>query len=32
LLKTRLIADSDLHVRRWTHSCFPSQGQFEAIN
>jgi hypothetical protein len=24
LLKTRRIAESQAHVRRWTHSCFPS--------
>jgi hypothetical protein len=24
LLKTRRIAESQAHVRRWTHGCFPS--------
>src|SRR5712692_6010878 len=29
-LKTRRIADSDAHVRRWAHSCFPTYRQFRS--
>ena len=32
LLKRRRIADSDTHVKRWTHGCLPQSASFEAVN